>query len=830
MTETTETTDESSATAVDDARSVDNVPPFVIPRDRRKYTRYLAPPFDGPGLQLFESPEHEALGDGLTFYDADNNAFTQSPPDTNYFKTQGGQLLSFGQIVALAGDFYGLPNQPISDGATPADQQTRFQDAFNTLYTEAKNAAGTYQAQSILAVMQSQSTAVANKTAQILAADPTAQDASSQAYSQTNSGHEFDSAYNIASGAVPTTPWYFSQGSYLALAATNWDHFGANAKASYVAGHTLAVQAAANGSDELAYMLEAFACHFLTDLFSSGHLRTPRKALSTSISASLCSQLMHDEDCYNGLVVQDANANTWIAYGDKRLVDPVNQTNYARARKAVNVSLGEVIGALQSRKNAAAFAALDMIPSLDVVTNALDKRNWSPLYVLANGAPKVRDRLGDLRCRVWTSTFSYASTYWRMDSGGVHSPGGAPPGQATALAHSVTWQNHHITSSSEHDLAPAATLVTNWNPNAINNLPPGSFGGPIPPFYLEQPQQNTLVVAFRKTSSDGSNHHLHYIPIPMSDAPAFKTYTPSEFAIGSNPSQTVNGGDPAMVAWPGAAFMVFASSNGTLYQGTWLATTRFWSTQTGAPLEIALTTADSGTYQLLAPGSGDAQPRVALCYFNGSNLYAGNDGEIQPVETFLSGLYMAFPARSVPNSSGNIVFCSWNGQGAFGTPKPVAYTVNGGPAVYPKTSLSVSLIEFGGALLLAFADSANNNAIRVLRYAGGNTTWTQLTAAVKSANGNPVTTHSALSLVAYGGAVVLVVNDSNGNIYTHGYDPTANRWIDYLIQGSTNGNGASAPLQTKYGLSAVGFGGDAYIVFIDKASGTPSIMTTATST
>ena len=63
----TETTGESSATAIDDTRPVDNVPPFVIPRDRRKYTRFLATPFDGPGLQLFEEPEHEALGDGLTF-------------------------------------------------------------------------------------------------------------------------------------------------------------------------------------------------------------------------------------------------------------------------------------------------------------------------------------------------------------------------------------------------------------------------------------------------------------------------------------------------------------------------------------------------------------------------------------------------------------------------------------------------------------------------------------------------------------------------------------------------------------------------------------------
>src|SRR4051812_39126470 len=31
-----------------------------------------------------------------------------------------------------------------------------------------------------------------------------------------------------------------------------------------------------------AYVYDAFACHFLTDLFSSGHLRSPRKELHCS--------------------------------------------------------------------------------------------------------------------------------------------------------------------------------------------------------------------------------------------------------------------------------------------------------------------------------------------------------------------------------------------------------------------------------------------------------------------------------------------------------------------------------------------------------------------
>jgi hypothetical protein len=58
---------------------------------------------------------------------------------------------------------------------------------------------------------------------------------------------------------------------------------------AYCVGHTSALQLARKARDQTsdeakmkmlrtAYIHEAFAAHFLTDLFSSGHLRAPRRA------------------------------------------------------------------------------------------------------------------------------------------------------------------------------------------------------------------------------------------------------------------------------------------------------------------------------------------------------------------------------------------------------------------------------------------------------------------------------------------------------------------------------------------------------------------------
>lgn len=78
------------------------------------------------------------------------------------------------------------------------------------------------------------------------------------------------------------TSWRFVYGlgpTYLGLAKINFDHFGADARTAYNAGHSVAIDEAVkrDGDLNLAYALNAFADHFLEDSFSAGHLRTTRR-------------------------------------------------------------------------------------------------------------------------------------------------------------------------------------------------------------------------------------------------------------------------------------------------------------------------------------------------------------------------------------------------------------------------------------------------------------------------------------------------------------------------------------------------------------------------
>ena len=107
-----------------------------------------------------------------------------------------------------------------------------------------------------------------------------------------------------------------------------------------------------------AYFLEAYGQHFLTDLFSTGHLRAPRRILhSTSWikrpefnpagsfklwPGDQCCRNQHDEDCANGLWVTNALGESWAAYGDKQLLDGRSAKNRQYAVQASQMGVDEV--------------------------------------------------------------------------------------------------------------------------------------------------------------------------------------------------------------------------------------------------------------------------------------------------------------------------------------------------------------------------------------------------------------------------------------------------------------------------------------------------------
>ena len=175
-----------------------------------------------------------------------------------------GVEIRFEEIIALAGDYYGLPNQPIIDPAfKDLDQEDsgkhqRFRDAFNTLACTPKNE-------------------LQNELDKLLA----------MLKKETEAGAAVDaSTWDEITGGVWVAGVPVKLGRMMQLAETNYDHFHPHAKNAYLAGHQLAIdkaREAGNYSEDdkdeqkkllhEAFSLEAFSCHFLTDSFASGHIR-----------------------------------------------------------------------------------------------------------------------------------------------------------------------------------------------------------------------------------------------------------------------------------------------------------------------------------------------------------------------------------------------------------------------------------------------------------------------------------------------------------------------------------------------------------------------------
>ncbi len=127
------------------------------------------------------------------------------------------------------------------------------------------------------------------------------------------------------------------EGNWRAL-QFNDDHFWKCAQNTYAYGHKEAVKAAhaagkafaalnakqpkplaaayADVAKDLvrAYAMDGFVSHFLSDQFSSGHLRTPRVELRQACNlvtngakeAGLTANVMHDEDNWNCVLVKNA--------------------------------------------------------------------------------------------------------------------------------------------------------------------------------------------------------------------------------------------------------------------------------------------------------------------------------------------------------------------------------------------------------------------------------------------------------------------------------------------------------------------------------------------
>lgn len=175
---------------------------------------------------------------------------------------------------------------------------------------------------------------------------------------------------------------------YLALASQNFCHFRSlsgtadkqdvGALKWYTYYHDRALKAAKNAGltndrDALkqALVIDAFGCHFLTDLFAAGHMRVPRRILGERLgiwrgSLGLAHE-MHCEDNKSGLWCTTNQEQTprrvWLAFGDAMLFSPRSLKRHVKVvQEAVRRSVEEVAAAYDGQSLPVEEQAMALVP------------------------------------------------------------------------------------------------------------------------------------------------------------------------------------------------------------------------------------------------------------------------------------------------------------------------------------------------------------------------------------------------------------------------------------------------------------------------------------
>lgn len=324
--------------------------------------------------------------------------------------------LSYGEIIALAGDFIGMTDGVISKDVELKEfepmryeLEKSFHKAFNNLLPYDGNAV--YQNNNLEYLRGLFKHEYKNLILTL----------------NKKHGVHFNNASSHSVTSKIKDQWAYAKSpGYADMLAINVDHFGDEAKISYAIGHTLALEKAKEaftleqkGDREgavdllnLAYAMDAFGSHYLTDLFSSGHLRTPRNALLdisktatnralgyTMTNVGLMANAMHDEDNYTGLWLKDGRGQVWKAFGDGSYFDIKSEDNREAIKNALQASVDEIYktyetGAIPRYREykALKFIGVPLASGSDFINSLV---NPYPLFKMGKSWPEVRKNYYD---------------------------------------------------------------------------------------------------------------------------------------------------------------------------------------------------------------------------------------------------------------------------------------------------------------------------------------------------------------------------------------------------------------------------------------------------
>lgn len=349
-------------------------------------------------LSRFEASEHTFMGDNVKLYFSKNDLGIQAYE----FSLPNDLKVSYGNIMAF-GDFYEIVNQPISHGKTIEEQEMRFRSAFNSFALNKENAK---EARQIIEVINQEQKAVTEG----LARGEKAQDIFHKISDENNRQWNC-----ITGGGCSTFTWWMLPGRYIELAKQDYDHFGNNAWLTYQVGHKTAIKEAiaAHATNdrkqlEIAYAMNAFACHFLSDRFAAGHIRTPRNELPVNVTPSVVGSLlvhfMHDEENVNGIHVHNNRGDQWTAYGDRFYANPENNQSRLILDEALQISANQIFSAFLTGTITETDEVANLIPQPEE-TNNLGKQDISALFYWNDKTQQLmrREDMTNLYDRHWTA-------------------------------------------------------------------------------------------------------------------------------------------------------------------------------------------------------------------------------------------------------------------------------------------------------------------------------------------------------------------------------------------------------------------------------------------
>lgn len=389
-----------------------------------------------PSLK-YESLEHYNLSSKLqlVFFDSNKVPFQQSASTIvkKVILSDGNTYdISFAQMIYLAGDYIAEPDLNISGSKDNIDNHYSI-DIIRANFLKNFNEFDEYY-------QGSYSGATKNKVADFI---PKIQEIIDEQIQRNQNNiingrplsnlDDSDLKLNCATGGLceNQVDLLKSQGLYMRVSSKGGDHFGRYALENYLIAHRVALETAATAKNNddllLAYAYEAYGDHYLTDLFSSGHERTPivelmnlsdeeelnllfnNKLLANMLQKNgitkqyillSLAKFMHDQDNESGLFITDLGNSSgvgWSAYGDKYLFVNNNSKNVTKIQEALQNGVNQIAGVYQNREQITQIDKLLMemktfLPDLEYINNT--SKNPAPKFAIINGLlyePGYRD-------------------------------------------------------------------------------------------------------------------------------------------------------------------------------------------------------------------------------------------------------------------------------------------------------------------------------------------------------------------------------------------------------------------------------------------------------